>query len=263
MAWAKADMSVMTNTSLSPWARLLVVMLAHHNHKERGCFPKRDVLAAELGCSVPTIDRAMRDLVRVGVVTSTRQGRGHSNRYTLVDDLSPLTTHVPDGLSPVTSHPEHESSPVMTLESSPVMTHDDRLLITEQEPIEQEPDVRTPVVPTPIPASRPDDGFATFWAIYPRTNGSRANALTAWKRLAPSPELQAEIVAGLERWIASDHWREGFVKYAERFLRDRMWEDTPAPKARSPALNGYHKPTHMDRARAFAEKARLLEAEGR
>jgi len=105
------------------------------------------------------------------------------------------------------------------------------------------------------------EGFDTFWAIYPRTNGTKANALTAWKSIGPDGSLQAEIVAGVERWIASDHWREGYVKYAERFLRDRMWEDVPAPKARAP--NGRHAETHMDRARAFADKARQLEAEGR
>jgi hypothetical protein len=78
------------------------------------------------------------------------------------------------------------------------------------------------------PKSIPDPpGFAAFWMAYPKGHGSRKASADQWRRLKPDPALRAEIMAGLELWKLSRRWRENFVKDAERWIRDRMWENPP------------------------------------
>lgn len=71
-------------------------------------------------------------------------------------------------------------------------------------------------------------GFAAFWSAYPR-HEERKQAVDAWRKLAPPPEMQATILAAVAAQRASAKWREGFVKYGHRWLRDRNWTDEVQP----------------------------------
>lgn len=86
-------------------------------------------------------------------------------------------------------------------------------------------------VPNLNPSSLPaeDDGgngFEDFWNHYPRRDGKRVGknkALWQWERLKP-PEREAAMVG--VRNYASSGWRP---KDAERWLRDRCWDDWQEP----------------------------------
>lgn len=112
------------------------------------------------------------------------------------------------------------------------------------EPIE--PSIEPSVEPNPLPPYRskglvrrntyPPE-FEEFWSEYPVGNGIKKKAAEQWSKLDPDVDLFLEIMAGLARWKACDRWQEGYVKYAETWLKDRWWENMPPPsKPRS--MNG-------------------------
>lgn len=107
------------------------------------------------------------------------------------------------------------------------------------------------------------DDFLTFWQQYPTGHGSKKLAFDAWRKLKPNAALQADMLAGLAKWNACDQWQRGFVTHAERFLKNRMWEDEPpigtvVPQSKN--ANGFG-PKGPD-ADWFANKARELERQG-
>lgn len=76
----------------------------------------------------------------------------------------------------------------------------------------------------PIP---PPNGFVDFWAAYPRKQ-AKMDAIKAWKKLAPSPDLVARIVASVQRSCDSPDWRKDggqYIPYPATYLNGRRWED--------------------------------------
>jgi hypothetical protein len=66
-------------------------------------------------------------------------------------------------------------------------------------------------------------GFDRFWATYPKKRHKPA-ASRAWKAVDGARHLEP-IVAGVERWKATETWRQGFIEDPSTFLRQRQWED--------------------------------------
>jgi hypothetical protein len=102
----------------------------------------------------------------------------------------------------------------------------------------------------PQPAYSPE--FEAFWSEYPRGHGIKHKAFEFWKRINAAD--YADVIAGLRAWKASERWQEGYVKDAERWLRDAVWRETPPePKHRaSPRSNG--KPDMFEIARRLREQ---------
>ena len=72
--------------------------------------------------------------------------------------------------------------------------------------------------------------FDHFWKEYPRKVGKK-QALDAWLRLKPSPELYAKIMEGLSkqkryRFICDEHniWCHDF-SHPVRWIKHERWED--------------------------------------
>jgi hypothetical protein len=97
----------------------------------------------------------------------------------------------------------------------------------------------------------PHSHFAEFWATYPRKR-HKPDAERAWKRVRGDDALAA-VVAGVGRWKASDAWRRGFVEDPATFLRQRQWEDDPAPPRTVPAM-GRGTPDPATTRRMLTEK---------
>lgn len=120
------------DTSVSPLGVRVYGVLDRHAGPG-GIYPGRERLAVLCGCSVPSVDRALADLKRAGWLTVKRRGQGATNEYFVADrttsDSSPVMTQDPPDLSPV-----------MSLESSPVMT--------KREEVEREKDSSAPSAPT-------------------------------------------------------------------------------------------------------------------
>lgn len=87
--------------------------------------------------------------------------------------------------------------------------------------------------------------FERFWAEYPSGNGNKKQAFSQWKRIKPSPEMVAIIMAGLAQWKACQRWQEGFVKSAEIWLRD-AWFDNDPPPSKATSANSRASPESRD-----------------
>lgn len=80
--------------------------------------------------------------------------------------------------------------------------------------------------------------FELFWRRYPKGRGSKKASRGQWDRLRVDAGLYEAIVAGLEVWELSHEWRDPqYIRHCERWLRDRMWENPPAPTG-PPRLQG-------------------------
>ena len=92
-------------------------------------------------------------------------------------------------------------------------------------------------------ASEPaDDGFAAFWEQYPK-KVAKPEALKAWKKIKPSSQVLADLMAALEKHKASVDWiKDGgqFIPYPASWLNRGRWEDETPPaadKTAAPARN--------------------------
>jgi hypothetical protein len=92
--------------------------------------------------------------------------------------------------------------------------------------------------PNPPRRDEPTADFLAFWNGYPDGHGTQGKAWRAWRTLAPDAATVAAIMAGLAAWTGSDRWRRGYVVNADRFLRERRWEDPPPPAPEPPARPG-------------------------
>lgn len=88
-----------------------------------------------------------------------------------------------------------------------------------------------------------DDGFERFWQVYPKKK-SKADAVKAWGKLKPSPDLVTTMLGALAAQCRSHDWlREGgqFIPYPATWLNACRWEDEleeqqPAVSRRTLAL---------------------------
>lgn len=80
-----------------------------------------------------------------------------------------------------------------------------------------------------------DDGFAAFWAAYPKKK-SKGQALSAWKKLKPDSSLQALILKAVEAQKRSPDWQKDkgkYIPYPATWLNAMAWEDeVPAEQKR-------------------------------
>lgn len=92
------------------------------------------------------------------------------------------------------------------------------------------------------------DGFAAFWAAYPKKAG-KAAALKAWNKLAPDVVLQEQMGKALEVQKQSQQWRKDggqYIPMPATWLNGRRWEDE-APQAQS-------QESQFDRMMAWAKE---------
>jgi hypothetical protein len=77
------------------------------------------------------------------------------------------------------------------------------------------------------------DSFQAFWLAYRcKRRVNKLQAFMEWQRHGCDADA-SEVMAGLERFKATDQWREGFMPEPARWLKWRRWEDEPdeAPEA--------------------------------
>ncbi|WP_341522978.1 hypothetical protein AABC73_06910 [Pseudomonas sp. G.S.17] len=75
------------------------------------------------------------------------------------------------------------------------------------------------------------DGFTRFYKLYPRKQKPQA-AEQAWKKLAPSAELQEQILIALAKQMTSIDWLKSggqYIPHPSSWLNGRRWEDELSP----------------------------------
>ena len=75
--------------------------------------------------------------------------------------------------------------------------------------------------------TREADGFAVFWAAYPRKD-KKKEALSAWGKIKPSVDLQTTILADVKKRALSADWQKDkgrFIPLPASYLNAARWED--------------------------------------
>lgn len=78
-------------------------------------------------------------------------------------------------------------------------------------------------------------GFEEFWAIYPRRQ-SRVDAVKAWRKLNPSPELITKIREALAWQVHQVQWVGEFIPLPASWLRAERWTDEQLPQKRGAVI---------------------------
>lgn len=84
-----------------------------------------------------------------------------------------------------------------------------------------------------MPAAAPpraDDGFADFWAVYPRRQG-KADALKAWRQ-RKCHTIAANVTAGAARYRDDPNRDPAYTKLPAGWIREGRWDDDPLPPRR-------------------------------
>ena len=89
--------------------------------------------------------------------------------------------------------------------------------------------------PRKSPAYTPE--FEVFWSEYPSGHGSKKETFKRIQQLRPDAAMWAEIMAGLAAWHRSEKWLNGFIKAAEVWIGQELWNN-PAPPPRPIHSNG-------------------------
>lgn len=213
----------------------LFAVLDRHAGKEGTAYPGRARLAQLLGCSPGSVDRSVRELADAGAVTTVARfrddGSRTSNDYWLWPSSPPVETPLSTGDEGGLFTGGEGASP-------PVVTH-------EREPGEREP-VGTTVRPSGAatsgaalvdPRTDPSYRFDDFWTAYPQRNGKRvgkAKALDRWKKL--DYDTKAAAFRGVKNYRAACDAQLQIAKDAERWLRDRCWDDWQDGPGTAPAM---------------------------
>ena len=84
------------------------------------------------------------------------------------------------------------------------------------------------------------ENFETWWDMYPKTNGAKKNAWEVWekKRKAGNLLTLAEMCAGIYYETSqNEKWKNGYIVYAERWLKSERYVEAAALAAEMLAAN--------------------------
>lgn len=231
------------DADISDRAVRLYGVLRRHANTRLMSRPSRAKLAERMRTSLSSVDRALRELEAIGAVTIRhRWANSHGTEYVFGKDAEHLipapsayllhnspAPRNPGGLvtsdgTPLVTSDHTVSSPVTTPLSSPVEGGVSSPVTHELEPLEPKPVKKE----TPRSRRASDDdpeGFAEFWAVYPRRQ-ARGTAVKAYAKAIKKAD-PAEILAGARRYAADPDRTPKFTAHAATWLNRESWTDEP------------------------------------
>jgi hypothetical protein len=224
---------------LAPSEMLVALILANHTTKDGGhAYPSIRTLADETRLGERTVQAALRSLIERGIIAVQAS---HTRRLPTMYEFPQFrgADSAPHpGLGVHAMQSEVQKTAIRGAKSAPNPL---------EEPLEEPSEKYMP------PArGRYTEEFEQFWKPYPPTNGSKADAFKAWKQLSAGDRAAA--IAALPAWLACDRWREGYVKHAGSWLRGRMWEVAPAPRASPNGSKPEERRPSIPRFESFAHR---------
>jgi hypothetical protein len=181
----------------------LLSLFADGGTRNGGTTRNRKGLAARLGCSVDTIDRASASLEEIGAIKKLahfdRSGDQGANRW--------IVYRVPPGGREFAAGGGRE-------DAAPKRS-------------------RPPIDPDPSKDPSRDQAFDAFWSIYPRKEAKKA-AADAFKAALKRASAQ-EILAGAMRYRDDPNRDQSFTAHATTWLRADRWGDAPLPQRKGGA----------------------------
>lgn len=225
---------------LKPTQKLVLLALADNANDEGLCWPSRETISDKTGLTTKAITDAVNAL-KSGGLLDTKKMRGNRNQYQISSNL---------GLAPVVTLSDHSSNP-----NSPLVVtegfHSSNLGLApiyrtgKESPLEptiepvsplvhvdaQTGDMVGPVADEADEWKDSDYGFAEFWKEYPNKSG-KPDACKNWRKLKPSRELVAQIIANIKARLECGQWsldRKQYIKWPQGYISKRMWEDELIP----------------------------------
>jgi hypothetical protein len=160
---------------------LVAIMLARHAHEDgTESRPGLARLASETRLNERSVRRALAGLLARQVIRLEQKAAQHASAHYAFPSFRV------DIVSTLDDQSGHSVTPDRTLGHFPGPT-----------PLNEKTKKKT------------HDAFTPFWSQYPRTNGTRKVAADAWAKL--SPDDQRAALAGLPKWLGSDHWHDGYI----------------------------------------------------
>mgnify|MGYP004446689507 FL=1 len=209
--------------------------------------PSRSELATVLKCSMPTVDRWVKELLGIGALAVQHQTI-KPQQY--VENLYQLKLISPKGSN------THVATPVTSvlLADADKPHKDVQLQTTDTLVLSGDCTNNSTNNSTNNYTAR----FESFWSRYPRNRGKKA-ASEIWKKLKIEHDtpLYQEVMDGLTLYLKA--WEdedidERYICHAVRFLKERRWEDEPQvnqkPKLTTNTL------TMIDASKRFLERHR-------
>jgi hypothetical protein len=238
---------------LSLAAKVLLVILDDHRNRKTGqCNPRIRTLAKESHTPRRTVQRALADLCRLGLIQITWAQRESNYRIAPRSEWSKIlmrqigATENPD--APVWRNALRQfgaTEPAVSLltELDPLNYKKNSLFLSHRKHV-----AKPAISPTKKPSAESvsltvyepepetfDVWFEQkFWPFYPRKT-AKAAALKAARAAGKSPKLRDEILTGLYRQLPNLESREPeFIPHAATWLNQKRWLDEPEPARRPP-----------------------------
>ncbi|QAZ66102.1 helix-turn-helix domain-containing protein [Solidesulfovibrio carbinolicus] len=209
---------------ISLGARCTYGVLAQVSGKSDHCWPSQKYLAERLGVSIRTIQKYLKELVRLGFIAILSGHDGETNTYQLLPH--PLV------LCELESRAARVSSTPATPEKSSG-GHGENIA-----PVFKKEEKNTPLTPqrggegarsARSPAWKPEAiaAFDRVWAVWPVQEARKA-ALRWWMRLwrlRSLPTLESILASVRAHMAQNPRWKRGFVPFLVTWLKGRRWED--------------------------------------
>lgn len=206
---------------------LMLLAIADFSDDNGNAYPSVPTLAEKCRMTPRNANLILANLKKSGeLVVKQNEGPKGTNRY-MIRLQTPEARFTPEEsftLKPVSSTPEAGfPKPLKPTSDEPSENH--------QEPSTHAHDAKKPHrLRSPSASVSADDGFAEFWNQYPK-KVAKTQALKAWKKIKPTGQMLADLMAGLERQKAGEQWQKDggqFIPYPASWLTGRRWEDETA-----------------------------------
>lgn len=211
----------------------------HADHNGSSCYPSQATIAAEAGCGLRTVQRALGALEAAGwlivekvPISGGPQGRAWRSSYHLT---------LPEEHAIVTGSPREEHATMAaSFEKSTPSTTEEHVTVAQepvQEPEETPTQEREPARMTASSERRRSGNdywpeFEAVWKLYPKRLGGnpKRGAFRAWRARVRSGVDPAELEAGVRRYLhfCEETGKIGsqYVKTASAFFgRDEHWRE--------------------------------------
>lgn len=205
---------------------LMLLAIADFADDDGRAYPAVPTLAAKCRMTPRNANLILAALRRTGeLVIRQNEGPKGTNLYQIIHASTPEAGFTPEErftLKPTSPTPEAGFlKPLKPASDEPSVNH--------QEPSLPRNAKNPRRVCSPSASESADDGFASFWKRYPK-KVAKPQAVKAWRKTKPTGQLLADLLAGLERHMASADWQKDggqFIPHPATWLNARRWEDEP------------------------------------
>jgi len=206
----------------NPLRKLVLIKLADNANDMGECWPSYQHIADQCEIARSTVKTHIRELEKAGLVRREFRRNGEVNQSNVFHlNLRGGAGAVPGGRA-AENPPGAAENPGGGAGAAPITNH-------PIEPVNE---------PKPMCDSA-DDGFESFWKLYPK-KVSKKDAAKAWSKV--KVDKRPDVMAGLSRHVTCEQWTKDqgqFIPNAATWLNAERWEDE-VRQARPAGINKHN-----------------------